>query len=94
MLARIPAPLFLEWMAYSRVEPFGEERADWRNANLMALVAMGLGAKNVKPADFMWRTATKAQSSRRQTPEEMWAILGAVAKVQNKIVERKAGAKK
>lgn len=30
---------FLLWAAYSTVEPFGDDRADWRNAMAMSLQA-------------------------------------------------------
>jgi len=33
----MPAGEFTDWIAYSRIEPFGEERADWRAA-LQAMV--------------------------------------------------------
>lgn len=36
MLARIPFSLFMEWLAYRALHPFGEERADWRSAVMTA----------------------------------------------------------
>jgi hypothetical protein len=41
------------WAALYQRDPWGEERADLRNAALMALVASALGKKQYKPADFM-----------------------------------------
>jgi len=35
----MPYAEFLEWIAYSRIEPFGEERADWRAASVVAMLA-------------------------------------------------------
>jgi len=42
-------------MAYYRLEPFGEERADLRNARLLAMLATvnGDGSKEFSAADFM-----------------------------------------
>jgi hypothetical protein len=42
-------------MAYYRVEPFGEDRADMRIAQLCLLAASALGTKGKKPTltDFM-----------------------------------------
>lgn len=39
MLRRIPYRLFVEWLGYMSLEPFGEERQDWRFAVLCALLA-------------------------------------------------------
>ena len=42
-------------MAYYRLEPFGEEKADVRNARLLAMLANvnSDGSKQFEPADFM-----------------------------------------
>lgn len=39
LLEAIPSRLLSEWMAFYRMEPFGPERDDVRNAHLMALLA-------------------------------------------------------
>jgi hypothetical protein len=39
MMARMSAREFDQWIAYDRVEPIGEWRADIRNAMLMTLLA-------------------------------------------------------
>lgn len=49
---------FSEWMAYYKIEPFGEERADLRQALTTSAVANNLQAKAkkpkwTKPEDFM-----------------------------------------
>ena len=50
-------PQFVEWMAYAQLEPFGEERADFRMARLAALTANIHRDPNksspFKEADFM-----------------------------------------
>jgi hypothetical protein len=38
-LRHISSRELAEWQAYALVEPFGEERADWRSAVEMALLA-------------------------------------------------------
>jgi hypothetical protein len=50
--------LLLEWFEYFNIEPFGEERADIRNAILCQLVANAAGVKKqgggkFKIEDFM-----------------------------------------
>lgn len=44
---------FAEWQAYYRLEPFGERVTDVRLANLLALIASGLGGKKVDPKDML-----------------------------------------
>jgi hypothetical protein len=58
MLARMPAPLFTEWMLYAQLELFGEERADLRAGIVAATVAnvhRGKDDKALTPQDFMPR---------------------------------------
>lgn len=47
---------FSEWIAYARLEPFGEERADLRAgivASTIAAVNTPKGKRRPKPGDFM-----------------------------------------
>ena len=63
---------FAEWIAYDRIDPFGEERADLRAAIIAATVANAFRGKNGKtfmPVDFMPLVAR--EGSREQTPTEM-----------------------
>lgn len=53
---------FTEWIAYSRIEPFGEVRQDWRVANATSIIAHAFGAK-VSAEDCMLRF------SEPETPE-------------------------
>ena len=55
MQGEISSREFAEWMAYYRLEPYGEERADLRNARLLAMLATvnGDGSKDYSAADFM-----------------------------------------
>lgn len=52
MLDNMSSREFAEWMAYNRLEPFGDLRADYRSGMLAALVAQAFGA-DAKPEDFM-----------------------------------------
>ena len=69
----IDAREFAEWMAYDNIEPFGEQRADWRIAQLCCLVANSLGGKG-PPAtlkEFMMDTSRKV----RQSAGQMLAVM-------------------
>ena len=56
MLSEISSHTLSEWMAYDRLEPWGEERADLRAGIIAATIAnsmRGKKGKPFKPADFM-----------------------------------------
>jgi hypothetical protein len=56
MLAEMTSSQLSEWMAYSKVEPFGEDRDDLRMGIVASTVAnanRGKGKKPFKPQDFM-----------------------------------------
>jgi hypothetical protein len=58
MLAEISSVQFAEWMAFSRLEPWGEDRADLRAGIVASTIAnanRGKNAKPFKPDDFMPR---------------------------------------
>lgn len=60
MLSRISARELMEWMAYYRLEPFGQERENLHAAMVAAAVVnvnRGERQRPVKPADFMLRMA-------------------------------------
>lgn len=46
---------YAEWVAYARIEPFGEERADWRVAYAAAQAVnhSGMVKKAAQPKDFV-----------------------------------------
>jgi len=52
MLDGTPASLLMEWMAYFQIEPFGEERADLRNAITCQTIAGAMGLKKKGGGDF------------------------------------------
>ena len=56
MLSEITSGQFAEWMAYSRLEPWGEDRDDLRMGIVASVIAnsnRGKGKKPYKPQDFM-----------------------------------------
>ena len=56
MLSEITSAQFAEWMAYSRLEPWGEDRDDLRMGIVASVIAnsnRGKGKKPYKPQDFM-----------------------------------------
>jgi len=56
MLAEMTSEHLGEWMAYSKLEPWGEERADLRAGIVASVIANSNKAKNkkpFKPTDFM-----------------------------------------
>lgn len=55
---RIGARELDEWKAFYRISPFGDERADWRAAQLSCMFAnvhRGKGSRTFKLKDFVWR---------------------------------------
>ncbi len=56
MLSEITSAQFAEWLAYSRVDPWGEDRDDLRMGIVASVIAnsnRGKGKKPYKPQDFM-----------------------------------------
>ena len=73
---------FAEWIAYSTLEPFGEERADLRSAIVACLIANTNRGKNQRPykeTDFMPKFGRKKQ----QTWQEMKARFNTFAALHN-----------
>ena len=57
LLIRIDARELAEWQAYYRLEPFGEERADWRQAQTTAVIAnvnLGQVGRPIEAGIFMY----------------------------------------
>jgi len=78
LLERVDSREISEWMAFAKVEPFGEERADIRSAIIACTMAnMWLG-KNQKPykiTDFM----PKFEPDEPQSTADMDKILRQLA---------------
>ena len=74
MLAGTPPALLYEWMAFANLEPFGEDRADLRNAITSLSIMNAMGAKKRgggewKLGDFMPQFGeTQAKSGKTMDP--------------------------
>lgn len=73
--AAISCAEFTDWLAYYQLEPFGEERADLRNAILCALIANLLRGKGrrAKLKDFLPRFDEEPR--RKQSLADMRAVM-------------------
>lgn len=73
MLAMMPYRTYQDWMTYSELEPFGEERADLRAGIVAATIANCLARKKGRPAfrvtDFMPKFDQPPR--RERTPDDM-----------------------
>lgn len=79
MLSEIGTSELTEWMAYDRLEPFGESRADYREASHMAMIAnmnRKKGARRLEPSDFMpvWDERDRAQSDAQSMMSTLRAL--------------------
>lgn len=83
MLASMSHAEYVHWQAIYSVEPFPEERADQRTAELLRMMLITAGVKKLPNiADLMpdwWGERTTAQ----QTPEQIRANM-AIVKAANK----------
>lgn len=60
------------WMAFERVDPFGQERADYREALPWSVYfnsRRNPNSERCKPSDFMWQYSPEA--TEEQTPEQV-----------------------
>jgi hypothetical protein len=73
MLALMPYRTYQDWMTYSELEPFGEERADLRTGIITATIANCLARRKGRPAfratDFMPKFDRPFR--RKRTPDDM-----------------------
>jgi len=88
-----------EWEAYDRLDPIGSWREDYRLAYLSALVTNLVISTNTKkghtpkftnPIDFMinWDVGGKPKEPKKQSVDELKAILLGIASSQNKRIRR------
>ena len=81
MLSEISSAQFAEWMAYSTLEPWGEERDDLRMGIIASTIAnanRGKGQKAYKPSDFMpdFEPETEEQAQARLMAQAFAALGG------------------
>jgi hypothetical protein len=71
-----------EWMAYYRIEPWGEERGDLRSAMVASIIAnvnRKKGAKPFRPIDFMpYFAEERDQMDRKALNDELVATFKAM----------------
>lgn len=58
------------YMAYDRIDPFGEMRADLRSGIIASVIASVHGVKKSKPADFM--LDFDEPEKKEKTPDQLW----------------------
>ena len=78
---------FAEWIAYANVEPFGEQREDFRMGYIAAIICnmfLPRGSRRLTPRDFM----PDFSPPKPQTGAEMWARLTMIGDLQNARVEK------
>lgn len=56
---------FHQWIAYTALEPWGEDRADWRTAHSNAVMAnmWSSSKKKLQPKDFLLQFTKKSHST-------------------------------
>ena len=75
----IDSAQFARWIAFYRIDPFGEQRADLRNALLLSTVARMLGDKTPDLLErFMLFDDATTVATRRERAEawERWKATG------------------
>lgn len=84
---RLPLPAFRRWLAFYRLEPFGD---DWRRtARAVTLLSGAFGAKVKEDAEEMF-LPTYDPSRPTQTPEEMARELAKLKQIANTQKKKKA----
>lgn len=85
LLASIDSAELTEWMAFERLEPFGDLHADFRAGSICAaLVNLHVpeGKPALRPADFMPALAKAIEAAKppvlAKTPEDQSNLLDAV----------------
>lgn len=94
MLRQITSVQLLEWLAFSRLEPFGDVREDYRMANAMQLLANVNRDSKTKPepfklTDFLLKFDDDDEAPKRQTWQEQKRIAHMFAALYNAEAKRK-----
>ena len=79
---------FSEWIAYDNVDPFGHDRIDYNHAITAMTIAnchRQKGQKVFKPKDFIPEFGEP--TTKRQSAQEMQALMFSMAKAHNKKLE-------
>lgn len=90
LLGRVSSEELTDWMAYYRLEPFGEERADLRAGIIAAVMANAMSGKSSRKFtadEFMPKFGPKPEP----TPDELRTKLMAMAVAAGCRVDPKRG---
>lgn len=90
LMSRIDSAELSEWIAYHRLEPFGQDRQDYPAsivASTVANVNRGKSTPLFKPSQFLPRFGGK-DSGKGQSLDDMKAAFGRFAKRQKQAVGR------
>lgn len=78
---------FVEWMVYFELDPFGEDRADFRSAIIAATIANTQSTKRrFTPKDFMPQWGQRVAPKPQQTLDQQRSIFEAFVMAQNQSV--------
>jgi len=89
LMERMDSVEFGYWIAYSNVDPFGEEIADLRAGTVASTIANCHRVKGAafKPSDFMVRRGEKSEP-RKQTTKQMMQVMDMFTAAQNEFVKQ------
>lgn len=68
---------FREWYAYAELEPFGEERADYRSAQVCAMIANANRDRKRKPTPYRVEEFLLKFGDRQTKEKKDWRALKA-----------------
>lgn len=83
-----------EWVAYYRIEPFGEQRADIRTASLCATIANCNRDPKKKPSpytlkDFLLYDESRFYAPKKQSVDQIKALLMQLANPKTEVRKKK-----
>ena len=82
---------FAMYVAYYRVEPFGQERSDLSAAIICNTMSRLHGVKSTKISDFMPSYESKQAQAQTKTPAQMFNMFVQMTKrVGGKVIDRNA----
>lgn len=87
MLKTVRSDELAEWMAFYSLDPFGDQRADYRMGIVAAVQAnswRGQGQRALSPEDFLPFKPPQRQSNKRQSPSDMRAAFDAFVRASAK----------
>ena len=89
LLEQITSRQLGEWIAYYRIDPWGEERADLRSgivSSTMANINRKKGAKAFKPSDFMPEFIKQKEDDMdaKQVRQQTIDVMSNLVAIQNK----------